>query len=414
MALEDKQNRIISLDISKEQYPSFMKDNGKAHQVIRRAYAQNPELFPPGMQLGYKLNGKTRPSKKLGLRLRRIEIQGVTYRLRPCFVLPYMRATTDQVKHAMFLLRFGVPFWALAVIFGRNAMFWYRTFICLSRFSVAGTTLHRAENLPGHLLADEFHIRLRGQKAYVATTVAQGCILGAEACGAADEASLSSGYNVFKEEARQLDPHYQPATVNTDGWWATQKAWRALFKGVFIIECFLHAFLKIRDRATKKLQPFFETAADKVWDIYRADSKKHMGQRIRRLGEWAKKTLPDCPMRENVLKLCKKRKRWLAHFDFPSAYRTSSQLDRVMRLMERHAINSQMFHADLSSTSKNFRALALLHNFSPSCPAVTDKAGGLDSPAARLNGFTYHQDWLQNLLLAASLDGYRRQLRNPL
>jgi hypothetical protein len=414
MALEDKQNRTISLNISKEQYPSFMKDNGKAHQVIQRAYAQNPELFPPGMRLGYKLNGKTRPSKKLGLRLRRIEIQGTTYRLRPCFVLPYMRATTSQVKHAMFLLRFGVPFWALAVVFGRNAMFWYRTFICLSRFSVAGTTLHRAENLPEHLLADEFHIRLRGQKAYVATTAAQGCILGAEACGAADEASLSLGYNVFKEEARQLDPHYQPATVNTDGWWATQKAWRALFKGIFIIECFLHAFLKIRDRATKKLQPFFETAADKVWDIYRAESKKQMGQRIRRLGEWAKKTLPDCPMRENVLKLCKKRKRWLAHFDFPSAYRTSSQLDRVMRLMERHAINSQMFHADLSSTSKNFRALALLHNFSPSCPAVAGKAGGLASPAARLNGFTYHQDWLQNLLLAASLNGYRRQLRNPL
>lgn len=414
MALEDKQNRTISLLISKEEYPSFMKDKHIAHQIIRRAYTQHPELFPLGMQQGYKLNGKTRRSKKLDLRLRRIEVRGVTYRLRPCFVLPYMRATTDQVKHALFLLRFGVPFWALAVVFGRNAMFWYRTFICLSRFSVVGTTVHQAENLPEHLLADEFHIRIRGKKAYVATTIAQGCMLGAEACGAADQASLFLGYNVFKEEARQLNPHYQPTTVNTDGWWATQNAWRALFKSIFIIECFLHAFLKIRDRATKKLQTFFEAAADKVWDIYRAESKRQMGQRIRRLSEWAKKTLPKCPMRENIFKLCKKRKRWLAHFDFPLAHRTSSQLDRVMRLMERHAINSQMFHANLFSTSKNFRALALLHNFSPSCPAVTDQAGGLISPAARLNGFMYHQDWLQNLLLAASLNGCRRQLRNPL
>ena len=32
-----------------------MKDNGKAHQVISKAYAQNPELFPPEMQLGYSM-----------------------------------------------------------------------------------------------------------------------------------------------------------------------------------------------------------------------------------------------------------------------------------------------------------------------------------------------------------------------
>ena len=30
-------------------------------------------------------------------------------------------------------------------------------------------------------------------------------------------------------------------------------------------------------------------------------------------------------------------------------------LDRTMKIMERHSINSQMFHSNLSSTSKNFR-----------------------------------------------------------
>ena len=84
-------------------------------------------------------------------------------------------------------------------------------------------------------------------------------------------------------------------------------------------------------------------------------------------------------------------------------------IDRLMRAMNRHAINSQMFHSTISSTSKNFRAFALLYNFIPSCPATWDDSKKSTSPAARLNGFIYHEDWLQNLLIAASLGGFRNQ-----
>jgi len=107
-------------------------------------------------------------------------------------------------------------------------------------------------------------------------------------------------------------------------------------------------------------------------------------------------------MKDNLLKLCAKKNKWLAHFDTPSAYRTSAQLDRVMKNMERHAINSQMFHSTISMTSKNFRAFALIYNFSPSCPAVTKKYPDLISPAARLNEYVFSQDWLQNMLIAAA------------
>lgn len=414
MALKDKQSRTIVVSINEVQYPLFMEDNEVAHQLIQKAYSNDPELFPLQMGHGYKLNGKTRRSKKLGLCMRRIEIQGTTYRLRPSFVLPYMRGKTDDLKHPLFLLRFGVPFWALAYVFGRNAMFWYRAFICLGRFSIVGTSVHHADNLPLDLLADEFHTRIKGLKSYIATTIGRACILGVQASATADQSGLTAAYATFKQEAQVLDPLYEPTTVNTDGWWATQNTWKALFKGICVIECFLHAFIKIRDRATKKLQLFFDQVADKVWDIYRSDSKRQMSQRIRRLAEWTAKTVPTSAMKENLLKLCKKRKRWLQHFDAPSAYRTSANLDRIMKLMEKHQINSQMFHATLESTSMNFRALALIYNFSPSCPAVTDKHPDLVSPAARLNGFVYHQDWLQNLMLAASLNGFREQLRNPL
>ncbi|MGE5754230.1 MAG: hypothetical protein ACM35G_00735 [Planctomycetaceae bacterium] len=39
--------------------------------------------------------------------------------------------------------------------------------------------------LPAHLLADEHHQSLDGQKLYIATTVGGGCLLGAEPANAA-------------------------------------------------------------------------------------------------------------------------------------------------------------------------------------------------------------------------------------
>ncbi len=178
-----------------------------------------------------------------------------------------------------------------------------------------------------------------------------------------------------------------------------------LFPKTKIVECFLHAVIKIRDRATKKVKQHYSCLIDKVWNVYRSDSKRQMSQRIRRLKDWANSQLPNCAMKDNVLKLHKKRKKWLAHFDAPEAHRTSAHLDRVMKIMERHAINSQMFHADIERTSMNFRALALLYNFGPSCPKVTKEYPELVNPAARLNGFVYSSSWLENLLIAASLNG---------
>jgi hypothetical protein len=175
----------------------------------------------------------------------------------------------------------------------------------------------------------------------------------------------------------------------------------------------LYAFIKVQDRATKPLGALFDTFADKIWDIYRAESKRAMGQRLRRLYQWTCEHLIDFPMKDNIITLCPKRKRWLAPIGFPEAYRTSNALDRLMKFMDRHAIAAQGVHSSLDKTTRHFRAFALLYNFTPSCPMITKSWSHLKSPVARLNGFVYHPNRLQNLLIAASLGGYR-QHSNPL
>ncbi|MCI5136397.1 MAG: hypothetical protein D3920_15320 [Candidatus Electrothrix sp. AW2] len=57
---------------------------------------------------------------------------------------------------------------------------------------------------------------------------------------------------------------------------------------------------------------------------------------------------------------------------------------------------------------------ALIHNFAPCNPYTVRKHEGRKSPAERLNRFRYHDNWLQNLLISASLRGYRYAPPNPL
>ena len=343
--------------------------------------------------------------------MRKLQIHGLQYQIRPSYVLSYMRALVKDVHKPLFLLRFSIPFWALAHVFGRDAKYWYRCYLSFSAYSLVGTTIKG--DLPEHLLSDEYHVRVNGKRAYVATTCAQGCILGTETVTGTDAQTLSQGYATFKEEAVDVHRDYSPLSVNIDGWYATWNAWRALFPKIFIIECFLHAFIKVRDRATKKMKETFEIAAEKIWQIYRAESKRSMGQRLRRLCEWTASHIHDCPMKDNIIKLCAKKKRWLAHLDFPQAYRTSNMLDRLMKFMNRHADSAQMFRGSITRTTQHFRAFALLYNFTPSSPVVTRKSPNLQSPAARVNGFIYHHNWLQNLLISASCGGYRHHCNPP-
>ncbi|MCP3968587.1 MAG: hypothetical protein GY749_08775 [Desulfobacteraceae bacterium] len=89
-------------------------------------------------------------------------------------------------------------------------------------------------------------------------------------------------------------------------------------------------------------------------------------------------------------------------------------LDRLMRMMDRHLFNTQYFHGFMSSAELGIRGWALILNFAPSNPYTVKMYDGLQSPAERLNGFRYHDNWLHNLLISASLGGFREPPLNPL
>jgi hypothetical protein len=353
-------------------------------------------------------------SKKMpGIRLRRIKVVSAdspleedVFTIRPAFVMPYMTGYTTEVEKALFLRKWAVPPWALAYVFGRDESYWYRLENRFGRNSIVGTTVKKAENLPKDLLADEKHTHFHGDKAYIATTVGQDCVLGASIALGADEDSLTEAYGHFKTEAQNVCPDYSPDTLNADGWLSTQLAWLNLFPLMTVVLCFLHAFINIRSRC-KGMKEHYQTIKCKVWATYHALDPDAFMTKIVELKTWAEATLPSGTGLEAVLKLCAKAPQFLLAYQPPAAYRTSNMVDRHMDAMNRYLDSCKYYHGHLMSAEYGIRAWALLHNYWPYCPRAK-VADQYQSPAHKLNGQVYHANWLHNLLISASMGGYRQ------
>jgi len=267
-----QKNKTICLPFTQEDYEKNINVPADFRKCIDDRIECFPELFPDKIVNGYLMKDIYH-AKKLPIMIRRIEIEGVSYTIRPSFVMPYMTGMVDDIEKPLFLRKFAVPFWALSYAFGKNPMYWHRMEQSIGRSSIVGTTVRNSCDIPRNLGADEKHTRILGKKTYVATTVGDECILGVSVSKDAGKESLRDAYNVFKQEAQCLNPDYIPVTINMDGWKATQNAWSRLFPVSVIICCFLHVYIKIRDRARKKHQDIFHEAASKLWNCYHAETK---------------------------------------------------------------------------------------------------------------------------------------------
>jgi hypothetical protein len=140
-----------------------------------------------------------------------------------------------------------------------------------------------------------------------------------------------------------------------------------------------------------------------VWNISPAQNLASFRQRLADLQDWAEAQVTG-PALEAIRKPGSKADQFALAFDYAHAYRTSNLLDRQLDLLDRCLYAAHYFHGHLMSAAYQVRAWALFHNFQPYCPRAKIQERYL-SPFHKLNGFVYHDNWLQNLLVAASLGG---------
>ena len=176
------------------------------------------------------------------------------------------------------------------------------------------------------------------------------------------------------------------------------------------IKTFLQATIRRASNFTVKTAG----AESILWDCYRAVNKASFSQRIRRLLEWCENNAAPDVFIKPIEKLRKNIAVYMVAYDHPEAHRTSNMLDRLMQRMDRHLFSAQYFHGTLSAAQLSIRGWALIQNFAPSNPRTVSKHNGLQSPAERLNSFRYHDNWLHNLMISASLGGYKGSPQNPI
>ena len=393
----------IVIPMTRPQYDEIWHETERLRAFVAGCAESAPELFPKGFDQGYHFHGFGRESRKLpGLKLRKIvTADGVSYWLRPSFITGYMTGTVDELAYPLLLAAHGVPPWLLKVGFGHSEMYWYRLVERLGHSSLVGTTVGDPAQLPEHLAADEHHADWAGQKGYLATTVGGGCILGVALTSAADDAQLREAYGVFAAEARDVDPEYAPETVNTDGWAATRNAFQALFPSIAVILCFLHGFLKIRDRCRKA-----RDLHRRVWEVYRAATAEEFRRRMDELQQWSATQTWTAPVREMLAKLWSKTDSYAVAYDHPGCHRTSNAVDRPMNRLCRLMYAGRGLHGHQGSSELRLRGWALLLNFRPYAPRGKCPRP-FDSPAHRLNGKRYHEHWLHNLMASTSLMGFK-------
>jgi len=408
-----KANPRVILPISYDEYQEIALDGKQFRHWLDQMIDTYPPLFPKEITDGYILHDILPASTKLpDVRFRRIKLkakneanQYQVLTICSSAVMPYMTGYTDDVEKVLFLRRFGVPFWALTHVFGRNDGYWYHMTSQFGRYNIVSTVVKDPALLPENLLADEKHTHFNGEKGYIATTVGANCVLGASLSLAADEPSLTNAYGYFKKEAQLVDPEYSPQTVNIDGWAATQKAWQSLFDMITVIQCFLHAFLKIRDRTKKRYQALYADIQQQVWDIYKAVDHQDFLRQIVDFQGWGAQHLSG-PALDAVEKLCAKADMFALTYVYPQAYRTSNMIDRHMIPLDRWLFAARYFHGNWLSAEYQIRAWVLFHNFMPYCPRANIRDSFI-SPVHQLNGFVYHDNWLHNLLISTSCAGLK-------
>ena len=219
------------------------------------------------------------------IRVRCLEC-GAVFTILPSFIVRYKRYETDAIEKLMTLLfitedsyrmagvsqAFGIDdeqagTWvALAKAEGEaiSPMALWGLVQWLGQLSPAQLNLALGVEPPTHIIEDEKHVKECGQKAYVPIVYApkEALIWWIDYLDSVSEDALGDSLERFKAISERLT-HITGATV--DGWEPTQKALQSAFPGITLLECHLHALLKLGQhlatfkRQRKKLgQPLSE------------------------------------------------------------------------------------------------------------------------------------------------------------
>ena len=95
-------HKTICIPCSQQEYERVVDDPETFRKFLDQQIEATPELFPPGIDRGYRMKD-VYTSRKTGCKLRRVELRDLDcYLVRPSFLMPYLSGRTEDVQAPLF------------------------------------------------------------------------------------------------------------------------------------------------------------------------------------------------------------------------------------------------------------------------------------------------------------------------
>lgn len=350
---------------------------------------------------------------KCGITIWRIQCKecGAVFTVMPSILIRYFRHRADRVKNALIAYHGGLSFENCSICFDISGMSLYRFICSLGKYPLSHVLYESGLQLPENIWADEKHSKCKGQKGYIPLVSSGHTTWHIDYVESVDDETLHQSYQQFAQETRQIDPDYEPKTINHDGFQSTINALKRCFSGASFLLCWLHAFKSLA-RLLKILPEdvVFQITANLRQILKRSHSvglrsvlslRSSLSQFYwRYVAVLVPANLFD-PLKNWI---DSRRATFSESMKYPVPLSYGYPIDHICNHLDRKLFMMKHFHHPDADRVSFLKGFALIHNFIPyqrfarnarKCPAEVDGA------------ILPHPDWFVSLLILTA-GGYHK------
>jgi len=408
MSTPKRQNRTITVDFKDEATYHRLCQDGKSFIEFVVAF-----IVSLGFQLTHRGDcpggfALTRHSHYSRVRLDNLTIWRLqcphcrtVFTIMPHFALRYSSLPPMEAKRALHAMQGGLSLESCATVFEHiSVMGLYRLVCALGRTGLVSLLTRCRLSLPKYLQADEKHSFCLTEKVYL-PTMTQGRViwhLGYSTDKSA--ASFKQIYGQFEQQAHQIEPHYQPVGILTDGFESTRKSLHELFPQTALGNCIRHAADRLASKLTGVTKELRETLCQEFRQIlFEGGSLRTIGQKLRRFTEKVTKLTGEKNGQHLREWFKRKKEGWYTVWRDQQMPQYSTLLDQLHNTLDRKLFMMKGFHHPHGNQADFLTGLAMMFNITPyqrraknagRC-AIQVEGGILPSP-----------DWLLSLQILSS------------
>lgn len=406
------QNRTIVVDFQTESLYEQVCQDGK--KFIERIVTF---IVSAGLHLCHRQGcceekGLTRHSHYHRVRLNNLVIWrvecmecGAVFTVLPHFVLRYSSLPPEVAKKALLATHGGLSLENCHLLLAVSVMCIFRLVCALGKGGIVLPLAKCGLKLPAYFVADEKHSYCLTSKVYLPTIVVGRVIWHMGYTQTKNAGDFAHSYGIFKQQAEEIAPDYEPKAALTDGFESTRKSLLTIFPKIKLGNCLMHATKKVPSKLQQTATQTRQSLAGQFYRIFSQVPKLtlipvfEVGQRLRHFVERVKKLTGDQNAERIKQWIDEKKQGWYTLLQDKKIPKTSTCLDQAHNYLDRKLFDMKGFHHPSGNQREFISGLALLYNIVPyQRRAKNSGRCGIEVNGGKLPT----KDWFLNLRIITS------------